>query len=42
MAELEVNGREIKMDIKEIELMCELCSSFSWLYTLAVLCECGT
>jgi hypothetical protein len=41
VADLEVDGRVIKMDLKETEYMCGFNLSVSWLYTAAVFCECG-
>jgi hypothetical protein len=41
MADLEVDGRAIKMDLKDIEWMCCFSVSVSGLYIVAVFCECG-
>jgi hypothetical protein len=41
MADLEVNGRVIKIDIKEIEWMFGFNLTVSGLYAVAVFCECG-
>jgi len=41
LADLEVDGSVIKMDLKEIEWICGFSLSVSVLYTDAVFCECG-
>lgn len=41
MADLEVDGRVIKMYLKETECMCGFSLSVSGLYAAVVFCECG-
>jgi hypothetical protein len=41
MADLEVDGMVIKIDVKETEWMCSFSLSVSWLCAVAVFRECG-